>query len=135
MDDKALENLLTQTDLDRLFPKERSDSFFDALYGDASEGAYDIQLAFKEKRKDALQFEFHLVRRRGKCLACNLTYGLPKVFSRHPVINLKGLVRQIDRLLDGKARCAEWKLGHTLEISRDLHLIPLTIRLAADESA
>ena len=41
---KDFDSILTQEFLDELLPPERSDQFFDALYGDASEGAYDIRL-------------------------------------------------------------------------------------------
>ncbi len=109
-----------------LFPKDRADSFFEAIFGDASEGSYDISLEFKTQTRDRLEFEFHLKQRPGKCLACNLTYGLPTVFSRHPVINVKGLVQEILCLLDG-ASGSKWQLGSTREISRNLHIIPLTV--------
>lgn len=120
---------------DALFGAERADLFFESLFGDASEGAFDIRLAFKRHGGDSLEFEFQLTQRPGKCLACNLTYGLPAVFSRHPVINAKGLVREIERMLDGRHRCLDWQLGPTREISRELHVIPLTVRLAAPQEA
>ena len=65
----------------------------------------------------------------GKCISCSLTYGLPEVFSRHPIINIKGLVQNIDALLDGKIRCVDWRLGSTREISNSVHAIPLEIIL------
>ena len=34
--------IFSRTTLRELFPQERTDAFFDALFGDASEGAYDI---------------------------------------------------------------------------------------------
>jgi hypothetical protein len=113
-----------------LFPKDRANQFFDALFGDPSEGAYDIQLAYKGYNPPALQFEMQMVQRPGKCLACHLTYGLPQVFSRHPVINIKGLVAEIGKLIGAKATIADWRLGATREHSRNLHVIPLTISLA-----
>ncbi len=119
--------LFSQDKLDALFPLERSDQFFDALYGDAGEGAYDIRLGFKAAREKQLLFNLELHQRRGKCLACNLTYGLPEVFARHPIVNIKGLVAQIDKLLDGKAQCQGWAIGDTREINRELHIVPLTI--------
>ena len=112
-----------------IFPPDRANRFFDALFGDPDEGAYDIRLVFKQDRKDRLEFEFHLVQRPGKCLACNLTYGLPQVFSRHPVIDVKGAVAQIGQHLNGRAECVDWKLGNTREISRALHIVPLTVFL------
>ncbi len=123
--------IFTKEKLDSIFPPDRADHFFDALYGDAGEGAYDISLLFAKYLPETrdLLFEFHLNQRPGKCLACNLTYGLPQVFSRHPLINIKGLVQEIEKMLRGKAQCAGWQLGTTREISRSLHMIPLTIRL------
>jgi hypothetical protein len=121
--------MINQTTLQKIFPADRADHFFEALLGAASEGAYDINLKFIEESDHRLDFEFHLQQRPGKCLACNLTYGLPQVFARHPVIDIKGLVQEIDKNLNGTARCADWKLGATREISRELHIIPLTISL------
>jgi len=67
--------------------------------------------------------------RPGCCLVCNLTHGLPQVFSRHPVINIKGLVADIEEKLDGQARCVDWKLGSTVQQEKSLHAIPLQIQL------
>lgn len=117
--------------LSRLFPRDRADRFFEALLGDAKEGAYDILLAFKrhDSKRQKLHFELQLKERPGKCLACNVTYGLPQVFSRHPVINLKGVVADIEALLDGSAKCVDWTLHGTQSVSRDLHVIPFTLTL------
>ena len=125
----TIDQLFTETALKQLFPAERTDAFFEALYGDAAEGAYDIVFSFQGLKKEALEFRFDLHRRPGKCLACNLTYGLPQVFSRHPLIDIAGLVRGIDNRLSGKATCSRWKLGETEEISSDLHVVPLTVYL------
>ena len=113
-----------------LFPADRTNQFFDALLGDAQEGAYDIRLAYERCTADQLLFHFKLHQRPGKCLACHLTYGLPAVFERHPVINIQGLVDQLDRLMNGAARCAGWKLGATQEVTPQLHIVPLIIDLA-----
>ena len=123
-------NAFTPEALQEIFPESRSNQFFDAMYGDSAEGAYDISLKFKRQAENALVFEFHLTRRPGKCLRCNLTYGLPPVFSRHPVIDVKGLVKKIDQRLTGQARCRDWKIGETMELSDALHVIPLTVFLA-----
>jgi hypothetical protein len=122
--------IFTTEELEQLLPHRLTDDFFEALLGDAKEGAYDIRLAFKGASTQLLKFELELHRRPGKCLACSLTYGLPKVFTCHPIINLKGLVQRITERLDGQAICGPWKLGRTLEISRDLHVVPLVIALA-----
>ena len=115
--------------LDKLFPPERTDQFFDALLGDAAEGAYDIRLAYKGLQESRLNFELELHQRPGKCLVCSLTYGLPTVFSRHPVINIQGVVDQIARHVDGRGRCGSWTLGRTQDISPQLHVVPLVINI------
>jgi len=113
----------------KLFPPERADNFFEALFGEAKEGAFDVSLKFKECVQSRLELEFHLQQRPGRCLTCSLTYGLPQVFSRHPVINVTGLIKEIDQLLDGRARCTDWRLGRTREASPELHVIPLIVSL------
>jgi hypothetical protein len=129
MKTRDFDDLFAPDVLKQLFPETRSDQFFDALYGDAEEGAYDIGLEFMGVRKNRLEFMLRLTQRPGKCITCSLTYGLPEVFSRHPIINIKGLVRNIETLLDGKVRCADWQLGPTQEISNTVHAIPLDIFL------
>ena len=42
-----IDQLFTETALKQLFPAERADAFFEALYGDAAEGAYDITFSFQ----------------------------------------------------------------------------------------
>ena len=115
--------------LQKLFPAERADQFFDALFGDASEGTYDITLSFDDADESTLQFTLNLTQRPGCCLACNLTYGLPDVFSRHPILNIGKLVREIDNLLGDIADCGDWKLKSTNSVSSSLHTIPLSISL------
>ncbi|MBI9088775.1 MAG: pancreas/duodenum homeobox protein 1 [Desulfobacterium sp.] len=122
-------DLFTKEKLDQIFPANRADTFFEALYGDVSEGAYDISLEFSRIENDTLIFEFHLKQRPGKCLACNLTHGLPLVFSRHPVINLDGLIKEINTLLNGKATCTGWDVKQTKEINRTLHLLPVAFHI------
>ena len=129
MEDKGFGDLFTPNVLKQLFPEDRSDRFFDALYGDSKEGAYDISLEFNGERKNRLEFMLRLTQRPGKCITCSLTYGLPQVFIRHPIINIKGLVQNIDTLLDGRGTCVDWQLGATQEISNDVHIIPLYISL------
>ncbi|MDY0374727.1 MAG: pancreas/duodenum homeobox protein 1 [Desulfobacterium sp.] len=118
-------DLFTDERLDKIFPADKADIFFEALYGDASEGAYDISLRFSKIEANKLIFEFHLKQRPGKCLACNLTFGLPTVFSRHPVINLDRVKDEINTLLNGKALCTEWEVKPTVEVNRSLHLLPV----------
>ena len=123
--------IFSRTTLRELFPQERTDAFFDALFGDASEGAYDIELSFDRYDRAArnLRFLLNLRERPGRCLACNLTYGLPEVFARHPVIDLKGLVRDIEARLGGEMVCGDWRLGRTVQQDNALHSIPLEIEV------
>lgn len=123
--------IFSRTTLRELFPQERTDAFFDALFGDASEGAYDIELSFDRYDRAArnLRFLLNLRERPGRCLACNLTYGLPEVFARHPVIDLKGLVRDIEGHLGGEMVCGDWRLGRTVQQDNALHSIPLEIEV------
>ncbi len=115
------------TVLEDLLPRERTDQFFEALYGDVKEGAYDIALVFKGICDSVASFEFQLKERPGKCLACNLTYGLPEVFQRHPVINLKGLVSRIGELFQREVK--GFRLMHTNAVSKSIHVIPLEVYL------
>ena len=131
-----INDIFTQEVLKGLLPPELSDEFFDALYGDADEGAYDIKLAFNNYDSDGkmLLFDLELHERPEKCLACNLTYGLPEVFSCHPLINIQGLVEKIEAYLGGELKCVDWKLGRTQTPASNLHIIPLTIRLEQPSS-
>lgn len=126
------QEIFTREVLNDLLPPQRSDEFFEALYGDPNEGAYDIRLAFKNYDADRqlLVFELQLHERPEKCLACNLTYGLPQVFSRHPLIDINGMVKNVEALLGQDTKCMEWALGNTQTPADNLHVIPLTIRLA-----
>jgi hypothetical protein len=135
MTPSTYETLFSQQVLDEIFPPERADRFFEALLGDAAEGAYDITLAYRGGRDDRIEFEFQLKQRPGMCLACNLTYGLPEVFMKHPVIDMAGVIRQINARMTNGKRCGEWALGHTKEVSRELHVLPLVVKLNADASA
>ncbi|MBE0585258.1 MAG: pancreas/duodenum homeobox protein 1, partial [Desulfofustis sp.] len=73
-----------------LLPPSRADEFFEALFGDAEEGAYDLALAYVGSHGSTLRFDILLKERPGHCLACNLTYGLPQVFTRHPILDIAG---------------------------------------------
>ena len=125
------DQLFTAAALQALFPPERTHDFFDALFGDASEGAYDITLSFDgyDAGKQTLTFLLNLHERPGRCLACNLTSGLPEVFSRHPVINIKGLVREIEALLGNTMVRESWRIGRTIQKGRSLHCIPLHVEV------
>lgn len=129
MDSEALRTLFTNENLQEIFPPERADAFFDALFGDPKEGAYDIKLVYSGADERTISMELQLMERPGHCLACNLTQGLPTVFSRHPIINIAGIVKEVDKMLAGRARCVDWSLGYTQQKTRNLHAIPLTIIL------
>ena len=133
MNTKSLKEIFTDKVLAELFPASRSNDLFEALFGDAAEGAYDIKLRFQgfSESTSTLQFNLDLLERPGCCLVCSLTYGLPEVFSRHPVINIKGLVKDIEARLGGQAVCTAWKLGTTTQQGKSLHSIPLTITVQA----
>lgn len=117
---------LSQPELDSLFPPEVADAFFEALYGEAEEGAYDIKLVFRKGDASALLLAFELHQRAGKCLVCNLTYGLPQVFQRHPIINVAGLSQRIAAAA-GWSGPVKFELGRTEEQSTALHSVPLKI--------
>ena len=122
--------IFTKDWTDSAFPPQRAEDFFEALFGGAEEGAYDIALRFVEQRGDVYEFSFDLIQRPGKCLVCNLTYGLPQVFSRHPVLNVKGVAEAVATALGKTADDVSWKLNPTREVSAKLHAIPLIITLA-----
>jgi len=127
MTTEAFKNVFTKENLEKIFPKSRSDEFFEALFGDAEEGSYDIELAYRESTNTTIVMELRLHERPKRCLACNLTQGLPQVFSRHPIINVQGIVKEIEGLLAGAYRCSSWSLGHTEQQKRSMHVIPLKI--------
>jgi len=121
-----LNKVFTQDYLDTLLPNTISDQFFEALYGDASDGAYDISLEYISASDKRIVLAFSLTQRPDKCLACNLTYGLPNVFLRHPLINIKGMVTKIEKK---GVKIKSWSLGQTKEKSSSLHLVPFFIEL------
>ncbi len=133
MDSNEFDEVFSKQVLEELFPADRADSFFEALFGDANEGSYDIALTYQgySDHTNALRFQLDLHERPGRCLACNMTYGLPEVFSRHPIININGLVAEVEAKLKGNAKCKSWKLGHTSPNSKNVHSIPLDITLSA----
>ncbi len=125
----TIKTVLTKESLEKIFPRQRANEFFEALFGDADEGAYDIELAYREHNGNTLVMDLLLHERPNCCLACNLTQGLPQVFSRHPIININGIVRDLDELLGDDFKCGNWSLGYTEQYSRSLHAIPITITL------
>jgi len=125
-------SLFTVQTLEKVFPAGRADAFFEALFGDAEEGAYDIRLAYAgfDPAANTLRLELQLHQRPGKCLACNLTYGLPEVFSRHPIINLKGVADTLCGMLPEAKMCGGWELLTTVQHSREMHAIPFLVKIA-----
>lgn len=134
MNNKRLKSLFSDEELAQLFPPQRTFDFFEALFGDNSEGAFDVKLRYGRynERTGTLEFFLDLHERPGSCLVCSLTYGLPEVFSRHPVINIKGLVKDIEQKLGEDVSCTSWKLGSTQQVDKSLHSIPLTISIASE---
>ena len=126
MDKAILDKISSQDYLDKLLPMEISDQFFEALYGDASDGAYNIRLEFISANKKRIVLAFNLFQRPGKCLVCSLTYGLPNVFSRHPLIDIKGMIKKME---EKGIKVKKWQLGKTEENSPSLHVIPFFIDL------
>ena len=126
MENTSIEKVFTKQFLEDLLPLSLSDQFFEALYGEASEGAYDIGLEFVSADNEQIVLSFNLIQRPDKCLVCSLTYGLPNVFSRHPLINIGNMVKKIEQ--EG-IKVKEWRLGRTQEIRQDLHKIPFYLDL------
>ena len=118
---------LDQKFLDETFPPERTDAFFDALFGGAEEGAYDIRLVPLGVTDMEARLAFELRQRPGKCLKCSLTYGLPQVFKRHPVLDVAGVARAVAGRLGWEGEPG-WDLGPTEEVDAEMHVIPLTLR-------
>lgn len=114
--------------LDHVFPPARTDAFFDALFDGTEDGAYDIRLRFEKQTPTELHLAFHLLERPGKCLVCNLTHGLPRVFARHPVLAVGQTVTDLCAKLGLEA--SSWNLSPTREVRRGLHVIPLVVKLA-----
>jgi len=122
--------MLLEEKVRELLPRERVEEFFEAFYF-GEEPAYDLELGlghFDPERR-LLRLELRLKARPGHCLACNLTWGLPEVFKRHPALNLAGVVAALEALLPDGLRVMDWDLGPTEEVHEELHVIPLIVRL------
>jgi hypothetical protein len=127
-ENKDFSQKFSQKTLDQIFPPEKTDAFFEAMLGDASEGAYDIRLIYQGMQKNILQFAFELTQRPNKCLACSVTYGLPQVFKRHRIIDTEDIVNQVKAII-GNDRIISWELQPTLPIDEKVHLVPLIIQI------
>ncbi|MDA3916933.1 MAG: pancreas/duodenum homeobox protein 1 [Deltaproteobacteria bacterium] len=126
MDRAEFNQIFTQDFLDQLLPLNLSNKFFEALYGDASDGAYNIRLQFVSASDEQIVLEFNLLQRLGKCMVCSLTYGLPNVFSRHPLININNMIKKIE---EKGVKVENWYLGDTKEVNNSLHTIPFYLDL------
>ncbi len=119
---------ITTEFLDELFPLERTEAFFDALFGGAEEGAYDIVLRPRKESDKCVELAFELHQRPGKCLVCNLTYGLSGVFRRHPIINARGVAEAVAQKMGWKG--CTWEIDTTREESSAMHWLPFRIMRA-----
>ena len=126
MERAEFNQIFTQDFLDQLLPLNLSNQFFEALYGDASDGAYDIRLQFVSASDKQIVLEFNLTQRPDKCMVCSLTYGLPNVFSRHPLININNMIKKIE---EKGVKVEKWYLGDTKELNTSLHTIPFYLDL------
>ncbi len=126
MDRAEFNQIFTQDFLDQRLPLNLSNQFFEALYGDASDGAYDIRLQFVSASDKQIVLEFNLTQRPDKCMVCSLTYGLPNVFSRHPLININNMIKKIE---EKGVKVEKWYLGDTKELNTSLHTIPFYLDL------
>ena len=127
----SYEEIFSPACMNEVFPPERTPEFFEALFGDPEDGAYDIRMSLLSASERTLNFLFELHQRGDACLACNLTYGLPGVFMRHPIINIKGVTADLAKRAGWEDGTWEWKLGTTEEISKALHVIPLVLKHTA----
>ena len=117
--------IITQDFLQGLFPPSKTDQFFDALFGGAEEGAYTIRLSPRQESDEAVDIAMELHQRPGKCLVCSLTYGLPDVFRRHPIINARGIAEAVAKKMGWESH--EWAIGPTREEGQSMHWIPFQV--------
>ena len=113
-----MSKVLDKAFLESVFPPERTEAFFDALFGGAEEGAYDIVLVCRSEGEGKAELAFELHQRPGKCLACNLTYGLPQVFQRHPILNVAGVARAVAEKLGWPIFVKPANAGSSVGISK-----------------
>jgi len=125
-----LKEIFNEKVLKQLLPPERIEAFFEAFYF-GEEPAYHLQLGWGESTEGLVRLELQLHARPGKCLACNLTWGLPQVLEKHPLLNLDKTVQDFEKLLPQGHKVKKWYLGHTEERSPELHVIPLLIELTS----
>ncbi len=117
--------MFSQEFLTNLFPPERTNDFFEALFGAPEDGAYDIKMSYQGKENKTLKFYFELHARPNQCLRCNLTTGLPPVFERHPIIAAKAMAEKIAE--HASFANHTWKIGQTIQYSEAVHYVPLYV--------
>ncbi|HFC98410.1 MAG TPA: pancreas/duodenum homeobox protein 1 [Thermosulfurimonas dismutans] len=122
--------MFSEEQIKTLLPREKIEAFFEAFYF-GEEPAYDLELGLGhfDPEQRLVRLELRLKARPGRCLACNLTWGLPEVFKRHPALDLQGVVGRLEGLLPDGWKVRDWTLGTTEEIDEELHVIPLIVRL------
>ena len=69
MDQAVLNQVFTQEYLDTLLPAETSDHFFEALYGDTKDGAYDIRLEFISANEKRIVLAYNLTQQLANMLS------------------------------------------------------------------
>ncbi len=128
---KGIDFFIDDIFLKDMFPPEKADMFFEALYGGAESGAFDISLRYLglDSGQNILQFEFLLIERPGHCMACSLTRGLPQVFNRHPVVDVAGIIEKIEKCLLPEWGVREWSFGRTKVISSRENSIAFNVYL------
>ena len=116
-----MSKVLDKAFLESVFPPERTEAFFDALFGGAEEGAYDIVLVCRSEGEGKAELSFELHQHPGKCLACNLTCG-----GRGPCRGGKtGLARRQGPLVAGPYRGSQPQPARHPPVSgKDCGLIP-----------
>lgn len=127
---------ITDSFLREIFPPGRDNDFFEALYGGAEAGAFDISLHMQgfNQSTSTLNLEFRLTERPGMCMACNLTHGLPEVFMRHPVINAAGIAETVSKKLSPEWKVKDWRLGRTIASDPKVNSIPFIINLVPGQT-
>lgn len=131
LNQEQIKKMMDDAFLASLFPPGRDNEFFDALYGGSEDGAFDIRLVFQgvNEARDEIILAYKLTERPGKCMACSLTTGLPPVFRRHPMINIKGIAEKVAERIGDGWQLKDCDVGHTTPYAPKVNIIPLFIRV------
>ena len=92
----TIKTVLTKENLEKIFPRQRANDFFEALFGDADEGAYDIELAYREHNGSTLVMDL-LLRR---LLDLGIRLARPGEFSERAFLNGKLDLAQAEAVAD-----------------------------------